>query len=80
MGNGGKDQSQNGSDLSKEGKKITLEQLGQHRTPDSAWLTMGGKVYDVSGWDDHPGKFMHISCDSKCNLYWLRGIFSGIFT
>lgn len=38
-------------------KKVTLEELGKHRTPEDAWLTMEGKVYDVSGWDDHPGEY-----------------------
>jgi len=27
----------------------------KHRTPDDAWMVCRGKVYDVSGWRDHPG-------------------------
>ena len=27
----------------------------QHRTPEDAWMTYKGKVYDVSGWEEHPG-------------------------
>jgi cytochrome b involved in lipid metabolism len=29
--------------------------LLQHRTPEDAWMTYKGKVYDVSGWEEHPG-------------------------
>jgi len=51
MGGGGK--------LTETGKKstrqITLDECSAHRTPNDAWLHMRGKVYDVSGWDDHPG-------------------------
>lgn len=39
----------------KKGRKISLEELSQHRTPKDAWLAYQGKVYDVSGWEDHPG-------------------------
>jgi fatty acid desaturase/cytochrome b involved in lipid metabolism len=40
---------------SANGKKITLDELSKHRSPDNAWLSYRGKVYDVSGWQDHPG-------------------------
>ena len=36
-------------------RKISLEELSEHRTPEDAWMTYKGKVYDVSGWQDHPG-------------------------
>jgi len=36
-------------------RKISLEELSHHRTPDNAWLSYKGKVYDVSNWEDHPG-------------------------
>lgn len=36
-------------------RKISLEELSQHRTPGDAWLAYKGKVFDVSGWEDHPG-------------------------
>ena len=36
-------------------KKVSLEELSHHRTPDNAWLSYKGKVYDVSNWEDHPG-------------------------
>jgi len=36
-------------------RKITREELGKHRTPNDAWMTLKGKVYDVSNWHDHPG-------------------------
>lgn len=38
-----------------KGRKISLEELSEHRTPEDAWMTYKGKVYDVSGWEDHPG-------------------------
>jgi acyl-lipid Delta6-acetylenase / acyl-lipid (9-3)-desaturase len=37
------------------GRKITLKELGNHRTPNDAWITFKGKVYDVSNWTEHPG-------------------------
>lgn len=40
---------------SSQKKRITIEELAKHRTPDNAWMTMKGKVYDVSNWQDHPG-------------------------
>lgn len=36
-------------------RQISLEELSEHRTPEDAWMTYKGKVYDVSGWQDHPG-------------------------
>jgi len=36
-------------------RKVSLEELSQHRTPEDAWMSYKGKVYDVSGWNDHPG-------------------------
>jgi hypothetical protein len=43
----------------KKVRKITLEECAKHRTPDDAWMHMRGKVYDVSNWEDHPGKDVH---------------------
>lgn len=40
---------------SQKGRKITIEELAQHRTPNDAWMASRGKVYDVSNWNDHPG-------------------------
>jgi cytochrome b involved in lipid metabolism len=39
----------------KSTKQISLEELSAHRTPEDAWMTYRGKVYDVSNWQDHPG-------------------------
>ncbi|GER26456.1 fatty acid/sphingolipid desaturase [Striga asiatica] len=37
-------------------KYITSDELKKHNKPDDAWLSIQGKVYDVSGWlKDHPG-------------------------
>lgn len=36
-------------------RKITLTELSEHRTKESAWMSYHGKVYDVSGWNGHPG-------------------------
>eukprot|EP01038_Epipyxis_sp_PR26KG_P016254 gene16254-22133_t len=49
MGKGG----ENAQELN--GRKISLEELSHHRTPDDAWVSYKGKVYDVSAWEDHPG-------------------------
>lgn len=35
--------------------KISMEEVKKHRTPDDAWMVCRGKVYDVSGWEEHPG-------------------------
>lgn len=35
--------------------KITLDELKKHRTPDDCWIQIKDKVYDVSGWNQHPG-------------------------
>lgn len=37
------------------GRKITLSELSEHRTKESAWMSYHGKVYDVSNWEEHPG-------------------------
>lgn len=52
MGKGGEagKSATNGTD-----KMISLEELAKHRTPNNAWVSYKGKVYDVSGWEDHPG-------------------------
>ena len=69
-----------GGEKVSKGRKISLQELSTHRTPEdgnrlanfqslrveatvmtlqylifSAWLSYQGKVYDVSGWEDHPG-------------------------
>ena len=36
-------------------KKYSLDEVSSHRVPNNAWVHMNGKVYDVSGWNDHPG-------------------------
>ena len=36
-------------------RKITIEELAEHRTPEDAWMASRGKVDDVSNWHDHPG-------------------------
>lgn len=36
-------------------RKITWQQVQEHRTPDDAWVVYHNKVYDVSGWYEHPG-------------------------
>ena len=46
------------SQATSRGRKITLEELGKHREMNDAWMAMRGKVYDVSGWADHPGRLL----------------------
>jgi acyl-lipid Delta6-acetylenase / acyl-lipid (9-3)-desaturase len=39
-----------------EKKHITTAELRQHNTPSDLWISIQGKVYDVTGWlKDHPG-------------------------
>jgi acyl-lipid Delta6-acetylenase / acyl-lipid (9-3)-desaturase len=35
--------------------KYTWAQVQEHRTPSDAWMVYNDKVYDVSGWYEHPG-------------------------
>ncbi len=55
MGGGAENKSASSVASNKGPRRITLEELSKHRTPNDAWLTMRGKVYDVSNWNDHPG-------------------------
>mmetsp|Transcript_54410 Transcript_54410/g.69936 ORF Transcript_54410/g.69936 Transcript_54410/m.69936 type:complete len:478 (+) Transcript_54410:27-1460(+) len=36
-------------------KRIAYDELKNHRTLNDAWMSMGNKVYDISGWKGHPG-------------------------
>ncbi|CCU97983.1 unnamed protein product [Malassezia sympodialis ATCC 42132] len=37
-------------------KSITMEEVKQHTSQDSAWVVIKGDVYDVTDWlDQHPG-------------------------
>jgi len=35
--------------------EIAWAEITKHRSPNDAWLMVHNKVYDVSGWHDHPG-------------------------
>jgi cytochrome b involved in lipid metabolism len=48
----------NNKDVASELAKITKytwKEVQKHRTPDDAWVVYQNKVYDVSGWYEHPG-------------------------
>lgn len=36
-------------------RKISLEELSLHRSPNDAWMSYKGSVYNVSNWESHPG-------------------------
>eukprot|EP01084_Bolivina_argentea_P016102 30168_1 len=36
-------------------KTFSMKEVRTHRTLDDAWVVNYGKVYDVSGWKEHPG-------------------------
>ncbi|KAG5175371.1 delta-6 fatty acid desaturase [Tribonema minus] len=63
MGKGGRSAPQDGAGTAKRGaagrallgRPITMEEVRQHTTPEDAWMVYQNKVYDVSGWHDHPG-------------------------
>ncbi|CAM9672027.1 unnamed protein product [Chrysoparadoxa australica] len=59
MGKGGDAKGYNGVEGKETrvafGRKITMEEVQQHRTPEDAWMVFQNKVYDVSEWHDHPG-------------------------
>mmetsp|Transcript_6309 Transcript_6309/g.19759 ORF Transcript_6309/g.19759 Transcript_6309/m.19759 type:complete len:472 (-) Transcript_6309:446-1861(-) len=35
--------------------EFAWQEVTKHRTPEDAWLVCNNKVYDVSGWHEHPG-------------------------
>jgi len=38
------------------GKSYTWQEVAEHNTEKSLWVTVRGKVYDISSWvDNHPG-------------------------
>ncbi|CAM9417760.1 unnamed protein product [Choristocarpus tenellus] len=45
----------NGPTGASVGVQISQEEVAQHRTPEDAWMVYRNKVYDVSGWHEHPG-------------------------
>ena len=54
-------------------KPISWEELAKHNKKDAAWIAWAGKVYDVSGWNKHPGGdviFTHAGKDAT-------GVFEG---
>jgi cytochrome b involved in lipid metabolism len=68
MGKGGENSVQaNEASSANKVKKISLEELARHRTPNDAWVSYKGKVYDVSNWETHPGK-AHTSIVIMFNL------------
>lgn len=36
-------------------KTFTIDEVRKHRTPNDAWMVYRNKVFDVSGWHEHPG-------------------------
>ena len=54
------------SEVRGKNRKITLEELSKHREMDDAWMSMRGKVYDVSGWSGHPGKCTICAVELHC--------------
>ena len=50
----------------KIGLKYSMTEVKKHNTPDNAWMVSNGKIYDVSGWYNHPGGnviFTHAGSD-----------------
>ena len=47
--------SNNNATTPTHGRKITWDQVQQHRDPDDAWVVYQNKVYDISRWHEHPG-------------------------
>jgi len=56
MGRGGDAKVKKATKADEGSKLISMEEVAQHRVPNDAWVHMKGKVYDVSEWNDHPGK------------------------
>jgi acyl-lipid Delta6-acetylenase / acyl-lipid (9-3)-desaturase len=54
MGKGG-DANTKSAANKKAARKISFQEVQQHRTPDDAWVVYHNKVYDVSNWTEHPG-------------------------
>jgi len=44
-----------------EERRITYEELAQHKSPQSLWLLVHGRVYDVTPYlSQHPGGFSYL--------------------
>ena len=35
--------------------EFAWNEITKHRSPEDGWLMINNKIYDVSGWHDHPG-------------------------
>jgi len=59
MGKGGEQRpttmAQKESTNEAETKLISWGDVTKHRTPHDAWMVVNNKVYDISGWHEHPG-------------------------
>jgi len=60
MGKGGEAKisagnSKDSSEMSKATAKFTWAEVKKHNNPADAWMVYKDKVYDVSGWYEHPG-------------------------
>jgi len=60
MGKGGETKvragtSKDAGEMSKVNSKFTWAEVKKHCTPSDAWMVYHNKVYDVSGWYEHPG-------------------------
>jgi predicted heme/steroid binding protein len=56
-----------GAAAGKAPRMIARKELTEHARRGDGWLSFGGKVYDVSGWEDHPGGdvlFTHLGRDA----------------
>lgn len=42
-------------DAKSDSAEFSWNEISKHRSPTDAWFTVNNKVYDVSGWHEHPG-------------------------
>ena len=52
MGKGGERPPQKDEMVASE---FAWSEVTKHRSPEDGWLMINNKIYDVSGWHDHPG-------------------------
>lgn len=60
--------------------EYTWQEVAKHNTRESAWVSIEGKVYDVTKWvDTHPGGAEYIELAAGlCSQSWIAHVFISV--